>query len=74
MQESPPKKRKSLFEDASILKKSVSYTSKENVEPNDANFVADPFRPAFIEQSAQKRLNEKRLSLNKFDTSSCLPF
>jgi hypothetical protein len=47
-----PSKRKSLFEDASILKKSISYTSKENVEPNEAAFVSDPFRPAFIEQSA----------------------
>ena len=62
MQEPTPQKRRSLFEDASILKKSISYTSKENIEPNDAGYVSDPFRPSFIEQSAQNRINEGRQS------------
>lgn len=51
-----PVQRSSLFEGAGVLRKSISYTSKENADPNEAgSYGCDPFRPSFIVQSAQKR-------------------
>jgi hypothetical protein len=59
-----PTKRRNTFEDGVVLRKSVSYTSKENVPPSDTNqnsyHVSDVFRPSFVEQSAEKRENERR--------------